>query len=192
MPLCLLALVGAPLLLSLGASHARFEQVYTLESDWIALDNAAIRLGQSARSVWNGLQKANAEIRRIEVRHHLAHACARVPATAIPCRAADQAAEVELRLWQTRAAEQARERWREGEREARAHAPKARVSRPPLPPVRPVRCAVCGRLAGWEISPLRAETLQLPGGSQLRVRWIGKTLRGGPAWNYAIEEDDDG
>lgn len=192
MPLCLLALIGAPLLLSLGASHARFEELHALEAEWISLDNAAIRLGQSARSVWNDLQSANAEIHRIEGRHHLVHACARVPATALSCRAADLAAEAELFRRQAWAIQDARARWADGAQRARGYATHARLSRPPIPPVRPVRCAICGLAAGWEITPARSETIHLSGGKGLRVRWIGRSLQGGAAWNYAIEEEDDG
>ncbi len=192
MPLCLLALVGVPLLLTLGTSHARFQELYALESDWIALDNAAIELGRSARAVWNGLQKANAEIRRLETRHHLVHACARVPATAIQCRTADLAAEGELALRHARAGVAAATAWRVGAERARVQAPTALFSRLPLPPLQSVRCSVCGLPSEWEIGVPRLESVQLLRGMALRVRWVGRSLRGGGQWDYAIEEGEDG
>lgn len=190
MPLCLLALIGLPLLLTLGTTHARIQQMHALEAKIIALDNAGIRLGRSARSVWNGLRAANAGIRALEGRHHLFHACARVPATAGSCQVVDRAMEAELVRQQGRAALWAKALWREGDAQARVELPVARFSRPSLPPIQPVRCPVCGQAAGWEIVSRRTESIRLPGGQGLRVRWVGQSLRGGAPWDYALEDED--
>jgi hypothetical protein len=195
MPLCLVAVMGAALFGSLGATHGRFQEIYRLERGLIALDNAAILLGRSAREVWKGLVRFNAWAEKAELAHHVAHVCARAPIAGSPCRAADQAWEAALASAHRLAGARAHLGWTQGRRDALIAARKLGVEvtadRAPTPPIRSKRCSVCGLLTRWDIVGPAPESVWArlhQREFRNRVESIGRSLKGGETWAYRVRE----
>jgi hypothetical protein len=199
-PLCFLAVIGTPLFLSMGWTHARFLEMATVEKAVIGLDNASIVAGQSARAVWRGLQNANRQMRALDIAHHLAHACARAPLPNPPCRVADAAFEARLRLFHAWSGNVARGEWAAGKKRAlaRAHAlgsGEAHMEREALPPIRPVHCKICGLPVAWEQSRPHRDWLWTRVHARVFrnvVESVGKSLTGNDRWQYRVREVENG
>lgn len=193
MSLSHLALVGGALVLSMDWTHRRFKEVHGLETAYIAVDNAAIRLGQSSRQTWNHLVRFNTRVRAAEVAHHFWHGCARNPVTALKCGPVDRAWEAAISKAHSIAWQQARLLWkagtREAERQGREAGLKLQADRPSDPPVRPVLCSHCGLKAHWELRDRRTERVRTWWGERELVdivEWIGMRLVDPGRWNYRI------
>ncbi len=195
MPLCFLAVIGAPLFLSLGWTHARFSELAQLEKAVIGLDNASIVLGQSARAVWRGLQYANQQMRVLEIAHHAAHVCARAPLPNPGCRAADLAFERRLRSMHAWSGQVARVEWMAGvaraQNAAKPLAEKLRIVRSAEPPMQSVQCPVCLLPMAWEIRVPHRESAIVHVHERVfrnEIESVGKTLKGMGEWQYRVRE----
>lgn len=180
-------------------TYLRFQEAISQELTLIALDNASIRLGRSARDVWNGLRIYNDSVAGTEGVHHIWHACARNPATAPECLAIDQQWEAALLARKTLAHQYAQRAWGEGriraEAEGKTHHQEVRVFRLPSVPIHAIACPLCGLSLQWEVDALPIERSEVRKGSRVflnRIFSVGTSLRRGLKWNYRIEGGGDG
>jgi hypothetical protein len=191
MPICFVALMGAPLFLSLGWTHARFGELAQLETGIIALDNASILLGRSARGVWQDLTDHAQQMRAMEVAHHVAHACARAPLPNPACVTADLAWEARLRHSHAQGGVLARTAWVAGTARAKHAAARLGFSvfldRPGVPPIAPVYCPVCLLPVGWRGPGSWRESARVRVHARAFENAVTASSEGG-LWRYQVRE----
>ena len=150
MPILLLG----SLLSALVVAPLRTVRIYRDAEAWetrqIAVDNAAIRLGQSDRGVFRSLREAHRIAMALEAIHHPLHACARAVVTTGECFEPDLAIEAEIEAFHRTTEGAARAMWRWGEVGLPSLALES-LRRPEIP-LTEKRCAVCGLASNWELS----------------------------------------
>ena len=187
MPLLFLSLIGVPLFLSLGWTHARFKELEHREKRYIALDNASIVLGRATRAALRRLEVYNRWVLNAERAHHTVHACAR--AGLVPsCAAADAAWESSIHSARRSAWAAADAAWAGAGIASLADAAKLGAT---ASVDRPARFPLGGRICLCGLSTLLFPTQALKATVRVdafvdRVGWI----RQGSEWNYRIEEAD--
>ncbi len=176
-------------------TYQLFHRAEQIEKACIALDNASIRLGQSAREVWNGLRAYNSAAEVSDLAHHAVHTCARNPLTASQCVVLDQAMEKTL-LARARHAERiASAVWQNGLARAIAEGrvlhSQVTVLRPTMPSLRSITCTLCGLPLYFERHVVEFDRCKVQQGNQIfenEVHSVGQSLRSGSAWNYRVME----
>lgn len=143
----------------LGADTAQaFRALYDRERCQIAVDNALIDLGRRDRQLLNRFEVANQQLKYWHQQHHLAHACARNPATALYCVPKDQAWEAAIlsfsvfqeaswKLLWVRNPVLASSCWKD------MGVGDGAWTRNPRFPYSRRYCAVCGQVKAWVVEP---------------------------------------
>src|SRR5438309_353643 len=85
-----------PLLVAPMSTHRIFLEAEAFELRHVAVDNAAILLGQGARRTFREIEKAQRILQTLDLAHHAFHLCARVPETAAGCLLEDRMIEAEI------------------------------------------------------------------------------------------------
>ena len=169
-----------------------FSQAWRSESAQIALDNEAIRLGQSDRALFNSIAAANRLVAEIEVIHDPVHLCARAPTPEVlECAAEDEALERTIQSIHRAAYAEAEALWAASTTRAwlvlARHFPQ--VARPFKIPIEEERCSLCGMPTAWEVSQSPIES-HLYGYRPMKLeaheRLVGQSLRDGTRWDYEV------
>lgn len=190
----IMILVAAPYM-----THQMFSESYSHQTTQIALDNAAIKLGQKDRSTLNFIESSNRLIKLIERFHDPVHLAVNSGAGTSYLVAQDQIFESSIKEIHSGALEVASLRWLEsflsanGElhRLKRSLLQKKRANKVPL---MSKRCPVCGREVLWEINTAKTESMLrvldeswTPG---LRINLIPIKRQGQTNWNYQLSEQE--
>lgn len=169
-----------------------YQQAWIWESRQISLDNAAILWGRADRDAMQFLKASNHAVRGMEAVHHLWHACARVPNSALECLPKDLAIEKQLAAIHESARATANLLWQKGSTEATralVGISLGRLFRLSEPPIHEEICPLCGGAYLWEadhdLKESRVESASKPhlsAGSRLQ----GTSLLKGESWNYLL------
>lgn len=145
-----------------------FLKAFRWEKRQIAVDNAAIKLGQGDRTVFNEIRTLNKILRGFEISHHPAHACRKSP----KCKPVDELFEQLIETTREIGFMSAMLRWGESFASARTEYEKTLSEysknldsdfsnkrpttlvirgRPSDVPLRDERCKICRRKVYWEI-----------------------------------------
>jgi hypothetical protein len=175
-------------------NHGLYRTAYLREKTQIALDNAGILLGRSARVALNALRKAEGVISKLELAHHPAHACARSPLSNAACRATDISLEAIIATTHLAADQLSKSQWVKGEAEARYELRRLGTSlkewhRATSLPAEKVICPVCALPVRWIVFPdAKKFALRSDGKDDLVLSGIvekgGDNLAG--SWNYKL------
>jgi len=148
-------------------TYALFSDAFVRERQQIAVDNAAIVLGQSDRKCLNELYAANHYLAELDRKHHEFHFCAQKDPTAT-CAAIDKGYEEQISSYHRRAHSTAVAHWEEARvvahREAARLETRISMSRPNDIPLVAGKCSLCLLETQWQIdfSKVPIETTLAP------------------------------
>ncbi len=135
-------------------SHRHHAEIFAIERNGIAADNAGIRLGEGEVAWLNYLDEQNEKLKKWELAHHPVHACQLIPVIGAKCRAADQLWEGAIRIQHARVGLELQARWRRAHTAAaleiaRVGGVGVSIQRLPFAPVRSSQCPVCRLSVSW-------------------------------------------
>jgi len=185
-----------PLLVALEGTAEIFLLAYDRESKQIALDNAAIRLGQGDSKVMNQLIEGNRALQSLELMHHPFHTCAKIPGPTQPgCQASDESLELAIQQLQTSIGKGTELLWRLNRIAAWAATGKWRdqvqLQSMNSVPIEAIRCPLCRLESGWKLQVLPSELVSrwsvLGVSLQTYVKLEGESISpGGASWTYSL------
>jgi hypothetical protein len=185
-----------PLFLSPVWNLWALKRIEKRERIQIALDNAAIILGQEDRKILNAISKVNENIRGQEKLHHGAHLCARSPVANPECILADEAFEAEIAMlhqiiFSKASIGRAGALVRAQNEFNRLVESNFQTTRPTHLPVHAVRCSFCRLETQWEWDS-DASVFEIGFSDSMGlvtgVELIGKTLLNAERWKYRLHE----
>lgn len=181
----ILAVAFLPAIAAPLATFAAFRALHARETGFIAVDNAAIALGQGDRALFAALARAQAKLRGLERLHHAVHECPDPR-----CRAADAVLEARIVALHAAASAHARLNWARTSEAARAAAAALEVSvgvsRPAEPPLVSRRCPRCALAVGWSFPVPVVSTVWALRYRDSAVRVTVRAGAGNDRWNYRL------
>ncbi len=191
--------ISLPLMLSPLMTHQVFQTLYDREAEQIAADNAAISVGRQTRTIFNLVSNFNRWLKSIEVAHHTAHVCARIPApSALQCQAADKTLEAMIRTALPQMDNVLRFLWMRISPTLRLQSLKlgkyiCRLTVPVSAPFARMRCNICGLKTHWSMKPETALRFKIvmcskfPQPSQSEIELLGTRTLNKSDWNYELK-----
>jgi hypothetical protein len=188
-----LILFNAPVL-----THEVFQLIHDKEMAVIAMDNAAIKVGQLDRSNFNKLMGTNRLISSLEKLHHVFHAIALSKTASPQAVLQDRIMEREILFLHGSIKKVADYFWGQGalvvERElGKFKVPLIDFSRKKIVPLHEVKCPICRLAVFWEVDRGQTQTVLHVYSKDwrrgIRIQPKGTSLMGGSKWNYQLFAD---
>ena len=158
----------------------------------IEIDNAAIRLGQADRELFNFIESQNRRIQNLEKAHDVAHACVQKGGTAaLACIKLDMGLEVAINGLYSYTASTAQRRWMSHGISAGARLAAlghGKLTRSPVLPFRPVRCPRCRLHVGLKPHSTRGLRSTIVGDPRRFIRVSIEFENNSKRWNYALRD----